>query len=247
MADFVNDPQEPSYYEIALTNRQVLVAFVVLLLSILGAFVGGVWLGRGGAQPADAGVIAEIDETPSDLEGVEELTFFSEKEGESRTKPAGETTLAQDIGASGAVPDRAPPSASRPRTPPPSTPPPPPPPPPSTQTQPAAPPPTQTQPAPTQPTPTRSTTANPGATAPRSTGPGFVIQVFSGRDETQARQVLKRLRNDGREAFLSPVEVGSLTMYRVRVGPFGDRARADRAANEITKKHKLDTWITAVD
>ena len=36
--DAVTDSHEPSYYEIALTNRQVLVAFVVLLVCLLGAF-----------------------------------------------------------------------------------------------------------------------------------------------------------------------------------------------------------------
>ena len=34
----MHDSQEPSYYEIALTNRQVLVFFVVLLLCVVGAF-----------------------------------------------------------------------------------------------------------------------------------------------------------------------------------------------------------------
>ncbi|HEY8021186.1 MAG TPA: hypothetical protein VIH93_08800, partial [Thermoanaerobaculia bacterium] len=41
---------EPSYYEIALTNRQVVVAFVVLLVCLLSAFFSGVWIGRGSAE-----------------------------------------------------------------------------------------------------------------------------------------------------------------------------------------------------
>jgi len=42
----VAESHEPSYYEIALTNRQVIVAFVLLLTCILGAFFSGVWIGR---------------------------------------------------------------------------------------------------------------------------------------------------------------------------------------------------------
>ena len=38
---------ESSYYEIALTNRQVLTIFVVLLTCLVAAFLSGVWVGRG--------------------------------------------------------------------------------------------------------------------------------------------------------------------------------------------------------
>src|SRR5580693_5897991 len=39
-------PHEPSYYEIALTNRQVVVAFIGLLVCLVAAFFSGVWIGR---------------------------------------------------------------------------------------------------------------------------------------------------------------------------------------------------------
>ncbi len=38
----VGGAHEPSYYEIALTNRQVMVAFVVLLACVVAAFLSGV-------------------------------------------------------------------------------------------------------------------------------------------------------------------------------------------------------------
>jgi cell division septation protein DedD len=224
----VNETHEPSYYEIALTNRQVLVAFVVLLLSVLGAFVGGVWLGRGGPErPALPTVVAA--ETPSDLDAVEELTFFSDRDGR-----AGDS---QDARAE--EPPAAPPPP-RVVPPPPSVPPPPAPPP-------TVPPPTVSPPPPAAPPRVAKSPAANAGSGLASRGPGFVIQVFSGRDEAQAKQVLQRLENDGQRASLSPVQVGSLTMYRVRVGVFADRAAADKAANAIRHKHKLDTWITAVE
>ncbi len=246
----MNETHEPSYYEIALTNRQVLVAFVFLLLSVLGAFIGGVWLGRGSPERPDLSTVIAA-EAPSDLDAVEELSFFSEEGNEGR--PARNPSR-PDLGRENA--DRQPPPRQESRderpaddSPPAEEPPPPAP-------QPSAPPPEPPQqvtepPPPTAPPPTAPPPPPPTVTQSDSGagdgGPGFVIQVFSGRDEAQAQQVLQRLKGDGQRAFLSPVKVGSLTMYRVRVGVFRDRAAADRVANAIRTTHKLDTWITAVD
>lgn len=76
----MDDSQEPSYYEIALTNRQVLVFFVVLLLSVVGAFFSGVWLGqqRSGSMPTI--VQAEAPEEPEDTgESLTPLNFFTDE------------------------------------------------------------------------------------------------------------------------------------------------------------------------
>jgi cell division septation protein DedD len=48
----VSGTHEPSYYEIALTNRQVVVAFVILLTCVVAAFFSGVWIGRESAARA---------------------------------------------------------------------------------------------------------------------------------------------------------------------------------------------------
>jgi len=48
----VGGSHEPSYYEIALTNRQVVVAFVILLICVVAAFFSGVWIGRESAARA---------------------------------------------------------------------------------------------------------------------------------------------------------------------------------------------------
>ena len=42
--------RESSYYEIALTNRQVLLLFSWLLLGILLTFLGGLWIGKSGGS-----------------------------------------------------------------------------------------------------------------------------------------------------------------------------------------------------
>ena len=98
----------------------------------------------------------------------------------------------------------------------------------------AAPPPT---PAPTAAAPA------PAAAAADAAG-GLVIQVFSSRDKDQAEKVVGRLKRGGHPAYLSPVEVSGRTMYRVRIGPFGDRAEAQKVADQVRHDFKLDTWIT---
>ena len=49
----MSEAREQSYYEIALTNRQVMAIFIVLLVCVLASFVSGLWIGRqaAGALP----------------------------------------------------------------------------------------------------------------------------------------------------------------------------------------------------
>jgi len=80
---------EPSYYEVALTNRQVVIGFVALLACVLTAFLAGVWLGRDAAPSAEA-QLAEA--TPPPAKGkrdkrLEKLTFFGEDDGSVTTEP----------------------------------------------------------------------------------------------------------------------------------------------------------------
>jgi cell division septation protein DedD len=71
-----------------------------------------------------------------------------------------------------------------------------------------------------------------------------VIQVFSSHDQAQAQKVLDRLLRADYDAFLSPAEVRGIVRFRVRVGPFRDRAEAERVAANLRTDLKLETWIT---
>jgi cell division septation protein DedD len=71
---------EPSYYEIALTNRQVVTAFVILLACLLVAFLSGVWIGKGQLASVDS---AQVLPTPPENATVEAgkpeaLDFFED-------------------------------------------------------------------------------------------------------------------------------------------------------------------------
>lgn len=244
---------EHSYYEIALTGMQMVVAFVLVLACLLAAFFAGVYVGRDGSMPAlmaqtDANAEEPPAEEPSatDAEpGAEPdaFDFFSEGEPEQAPPPPREiaeeadpnTTLLEDVGGEPeprqeAPAERAPrdevagsAAAGTPREPPPAA---------SEQEERPQGPVEQQEAAPV---------------APAETGGELVIQVFSSDSYEQAQQVLERLRGGGMPAFLSPVEVNDRTMHRVRVGPYSERARAEQIAERVRQDYQLDTWITQGD
>lgn len=222
---------EPSYYEIALTNRQVLIAFAILLVCLVAAFLSGVWVGRGDAAPSPPRV---VEETPVEggADEPEPLSFFSREAGGAGEAGAGdaepnrppgarpsgaEPTLAEELGESVGAGETDRPAAPRSA---------------GGEEAPAA---------PRGPREEPRTSREPAEPA----GSGdFVIQVFSSRDREQAQSIVERLVAGGRDAYLSPVEMDGQTMYRVRIGPFADRERAAEVAEEVRRRFKLDTWIT---
>jgi DedD protein len=129
----VADSHEPSYYEIALTNRQVVVAFVILMVCLVSAFFSGIWIGRESANRAQDQMaqITPPPEVKQEGESVEDLSFFDkrekpaqardreEREPESTPAPskaAGDSTLLEDFGGNSgsgnaAAPPPAPPAA----------------------------------------------------------------------------------------------------------------------------------------
>jgi cell division septation protein DedD len=236
----LTDSHEPSYYEIALTNRQVLTVFVILLGCVVAAFFAGVWIGHRdvGAPPPPAIAQQESQEelVAEDDEGrpLRELRFFAEDSGgaaaaETPTPEARaaspDSTLLQDLDGSPAekpsgttkqLPSLLPPEFTAEPV----------------VAEKEAPPPAVKPPA---PAPVESTPASAGE---------LVIQVFFSSDQQKAQSLVAQLANGGYPAYLSPVEVGGETMYRVRLGPYEQRADAEEAAGRVRRNFKLDTWIT---
>jgi cell division septation protein DedD len=235
-------PHEPSYYEIALTNRQVVVAFVILLVCLVAAFLSGMWIGRESAARLGQQMArltptgTSADKTDAQPQSLQEFKFFNETKHKPSAAPA----------KAAAEPATAPAAASAPREETPRQAPPwakagvkPPLPP---AASPAA-----EVPAAPAPTPAPAATASTAAgtsTAPATAAGDLVIQVFSSADKAQAVKVRDRLVKVGQQAFLSPIEKNGQTMYRVRIGPFTSRESAQKIADLVRKEQKLDTWIT---
>jgi DedD protein len=261
--DVTEPHHEPSYYEIALTNRQVVIAFVILLACLLAAFFSGVWIGRGGIDLHRDQVVRATPPPQPPAEGrtLEELKFFADRPGkkgakaEEKPAPQSETKPEEKPAA---APAAAPPPAEttlqddlrRPNPPPVPTRAPvvrrtPPPPAPEDVAEPARPEAVQARPSDRG---SRSKTPPPAATPTTDTvqpGAGtVVIQVFASADQAEAQRVRERLAKGGQTAFLSPLTVDGRTMYRVRIGPFGTRQQAQKAAEKVRKNFKLDTWLT---
>lgn len=250
------ESHEPSYYEITLTNRQVVVAFVILLLCLVSAFFSGLWIGRESAARAQEQIVRNTPPTPAEPEegqALEEFRFFEDGQEKGATPtPApvqevaqatptpeapDDTTLLEDFGGGGdeeATPDPDLPEGRRRR---------------GRGAQPGD----EEETAAATPAPPASPIPSPSPTParPRSTpaeprmGAGqLVIQVFSTADVDQAESVRGRLVKGGHKAYLSPVQVGGRTMYRVRIGPFDSRDQAQKVAEQVRKGYKLDTWVT---
>ena len=240
----MSDSHEPSYYEIALTNRQVVVAFVILLVCLIAAFFSGVWVGReNGYRAAEqmARNAPPTEEEKKEGQNLEELEFFGSDQKATAPAPApaptpGSSTLAEDVGS--AEPAAKPPADTtadaspagdeeepRQRRP--------------TADERQA----QAPPEPDQPARTRRDREAPAA-EPKRTAGQVVIQVFSSPEKDQAERIRGQLVRGGQHAFLSPVEVAGRTMYRVRIGPFDSRGEAQKVAEQVRKGYKLDTWVT---
>jgi cell division septation protein DedD len=274
-----SEPREPSYYEVALTNRQVLVAFVVLLICLLAAFLSGVWVGRGPAPPprvakaAPAPAAAEPGAPP-----LEQLTFFADKNAGRPAKtaetPAAKApaaaadsatetmrkTLEAEMAAhregTGAAPAgaaaagaQAPPAAPAAAVPlvPGAR---------ATQTPATAAPARAAEPtvagAPDAKTakapaaaPAKSEAAAP-AKAPDAASPGATIwiQVYSSTNGVRANEIAASLRKAKYKVTVEQTSKDGQTTYRVRVGPYTTKAKADAAATRLRREQKLDTWVT---
>jgi len=243
--------REPSYYEVALTNRQVMMAFVVLLACLFGAFFAGVWFGQGSRPPQPAAQAATAPAAGSD-KPVEKLTFFGDTGGDAaptKTTPAPQPGAAKQAAVAAPTPadteadklrrtleaemdaNREEPQAAA-----------------TAADSPAAGTRIQRPPAetPAPPAPAKSVeTPSTQAVAP-ATGESAQtwIQVYSSTNGERAQQLVERLRKSGFSVHLLKSPKGVGTTYRVRVGPYTTRVQADRDAARLRRDFRLDTWVT---
>jgi cell division protein FtsN len=255
----VAESHEPSYYEIALTNRQVVVAFIILLVCLLSAFFSGVWIGREGtaarvASAAEDQIRDTPPEAPKEGQNLEELAFFDDRNpdptagdetektvpGGTPPQPPADSTLVEEVtGDFGEDEPAAAPAQGdenltraerRARR---------------REAREAA----EKAKAAAAAKLARAEETPAPARASRSSEPSVpkgsvVIQVFSSPDKAQADRIRSQLAGGGYTAYLSPVEKAGHTMYRVRLGPFGSREDAQKVAEKVRKGYKLDTWVT---
>jgi cell division septation protein DedD len=78
-----------------------------------------------------------------------------------------------------------------------------------------------------------ATHAEPKPPPALTAGGGWAVQVGAFSAAETARKLVKDLGGAGYRAFVSPVSKGGKTLYRVRVGPEGDKAGAEQLAQRL--------------
>jgi DedD protein len=87
------------------------------------------------------------------------------------------------------------------------------------------------------PPPARAATATSAPKTAAATPPsadGWMVQLGSFGDESNAQRLADRVKSVGQEARIYPFTAGGRTMYRVRVGSFPTRNRAEATASALS-------------
>ena len=229
--------QDDYYYEIQLTNKQLVFYFLAGATGLILSFLAGVMVGRGVDQSAG--------EVQAARPPVAEERVVTEETPKAVPSAAGDLTYAQRLesdktddglekakgGTSAARPARAvtPPvtTAAAPAT-----------------TTLAAPPVTVASvPRPAPPKPAAAAAAKPvkGPGGPIVASGNFTIQVGAFKDKASADSVVARLKNKGFAAYVvSPEGEG---LFNVRVGNFAARPEAERISTRLRDEEKFKPFI----
>jgi cell division protein FtsN len=229
--------QDDYYYEIQLTNKQLVFYFLAGATGLILSFLAGVMVGRGVDQSAG--------EVQAARPPVAEERVVTEETPKAVPSAAGDLTYAQRLesdktddglekakgGTSAARPARAvtPPvtTAAAPAT-----------------TTLAAPPVTVAAvPRPAPPKPAAAAAAKPvkGPGGPIVASGNFTIQVGAFKDKASADSVVARLKNKGFAAYVvSPEGEG---LFNVRVGNFAARPEAERVSTRLRDEEKFKPFI----
>ncbi len=221
--------QDDYYYEIQLTNKQLVFYFMAGAAGLVLSFLSGVMVGRGVEGPAMGAVesrpvgeerlVAEQSPAPAQTPAPGDFSYpqrlESDRPDEGLERPR----------AKGALPATQPPATQPPATRPPATLPPVPAPRAATSALPA-------------PTPGAATSATVRRTSPLpraqpSTAAGFAIQVGAFKDKASADSVVRSLKGREFPAYaVAPAGRGG-GLYTVRVGVYRDRADAEAVQGRL--------------
>ena len=209
--------QDDYFYEIQLTNKQLVFYFMAGATGLILSFLAGVMVGRGvdqgaaevqAARPAGEERIV-TEETPRPAPSAQEMTYAQRLETErteerlERVKPG-----------------------------------------PAATARPAAAPPTRALPSPS-PSPRVASAATPappaaGVRTPApAAGGGFALQVGAFKDRATAESMVARLKGSGFSAYLVTPQAG---LFNVRVGTFATRAEAEGAQAKL-RAQKFDPFV----
>jgi cell division septation protein DedD len=247
--------QDDYYYEIQLTNKQLIFYFLAGATGLVLSFLAGVMVGRGvdASEPAvqplrEERVVSE--EPPPSPPPAEDLTYArnleSERSETSLERPRPLSTPARRAEATPAPTPSPAPATPAPATPAPATPTP-------VPVGTATPVPTPTRVAAATPTPAPAATPTPARAAspapprlPRPVAPSvagsFSIQVGAFKDKSAADGVMVSLKARGYPAYVVASSAGD-GLFNVRVGGYTSRADAEAVQNRLRDQEKFKPFI----
>jgi cell division septation protein DedD len=239
----MNELADDGFHEIQLSGKQLVFAFMLATTVAVAIFLCGVLVGRGvrsdraieggdtvasaspppaaatPSQPAAAGGPPAAEPPAPAPEPDDELSYAKRLQGD-------QSASAEKLKPAPAKSEPAPPPATvaaRPAVPPAATP--------------AARLPV-TAPAPPAPAPA------PPAAAPSAGRPGgWIVQLMALQDRSQCVTLAQRLTSKGYPAFVVDPTPGSPKIYRVQVGGYPDREKADQAARRLEKEEQFKTYV----
>lgn len=226
--------QDDYYYEIQLTNKQLVFYFMAGATGLILSFLAGVMVGRGvdaaggevqAARPEDRIVAEETAARPTQPPPAQDLTYAQRLEGEkvddTLEKPKGPKARGAAPSAAQSV---APPAATQ-------------------KPAPAAKP-----PAP-KPTPAAKPTAKPAGRPPQPppsaapAGGDFTIQVGAFKDRASAESIVGRLKEKGYAAYVVAPQGADGGLFNVRVGSYTARADAESVQAKLRDEEKFKPFI----
>jgi len=227
--------QDDYYYEIQLTNKQLVFYFMAGAAGLILSFLAGVMVGRGVeggaasasetrpiaeervvAEPSPA--VAAATPAPADYSYPRRLESDRPEEGLDRARPgASATPKATPSPTPAPVRPAAAPAPAATPTPTPT--------------------PTPAPRLPTPPPPAASRAAAPAAsTLPKALAPtaaGFAIQVGAFKDRASADSIVRSLKTRGLPAYVVTPAAKSGGLFTVRVGVYRDRADAETVQERL--------------
>lgn len=233
--------QDDYYYEIQLTNKQLVFYFLAGSAALVLSFLAGVKVGRGVEETAsaDAGGVRRVvedrivpEEPPPTRppQTAEDLTYAQRLEGDKRDDTL-ERPGASESKATTPAPKTLPttkPVASKAPT----------------AAVPKASPTPVPKPAPPTPAAATKTTAQPASSAGAGAGGGtFTIQVGAFKDRATAESEVARLKGKGYAAYVVAPDGPEGGLFNVRVGTYPERSDAERTQNKLRDEEKYKPFI----
>jgi DedD protein len=207
--------QDDYFYEIQLTNKQLVFYFMAGATGLVLSFLAGVMVGRG------------VDQTATDVQAarpVQEERIVAEEPARLAASPASALTYAQRLEG-----EKTEERLERPKPSPAAAAP--------ARLAAAAPPPAAAPAANAPPPLARAARPAAGETAPAAGS--FALQVGAFKDRATAESMIGRLKGKGFAAYLVTPQEG---LFNVRVGSFPTRAEAEKVQADL-RGQKLDPFV----